>query len=111
MPFGAVVAVALLLASCGRGDDEDRLLHLPGEEMTESEVRDRWRTQLAQAPAAGATICAAIVGAEPDEVLAYFEFDVTPATLDPTVLADVRRAAEILEEECARSSSLGGQDF
>jgi hypothetical protein len=105
MSFGAVAAIALLLASCGSGDDEDRLLHLPGEEMTESEVRDRWRTQLAQAPAAGATICAAIVGADPDEVLAYFEFDVTSATFDQSMLRDVRRAAEIMEEECAKGST------
>jgi hypothetical protein len=111
MPVGAVMVVALLLSSCGSGDDEDHLLRLPGEEMTESELRDRWRTQLAQAPTAGATVCAAIVGSEPDDVLAYFELDVTSATFDRSMLRDVRRAAEIIEEECASSSTVRERGF
>jgi hypothetical protein len=38
-------------------------------------------------------------------VLAYFELDVTSATFDQSMLRDVRRAAEIIEEECASCSS------
>jgi hypothetical protein len=106
MPLSVVIVAALLVSSCGSGGEEDRLLRLPGEEITESELRDRWRTQLAQAPAAAATVCSAIEGSDPDDVLAYFELDVTSATFDQSMLRDVRRAAEIIEEECAGGSTV-----
>ena len=96
-----VVLVAVLIVSCGQGD-KDRVLHLPGEELTESELRNRWQEQLAQAPAAADVICETIAGTDPDTVLLFFELDVSSQDLTDSQLADVRRAAEIIKEECSR---------
>jgi hypothetical protein len=56
IPWGAVIVVALLLSSCGSGDDADRLLRVPGEETTCA----AWRWPQAGVPAMGLTV--ALVG-------------------------------------------------
>lgn len=99
--FLTVVVLVVLVSSCGGAKNEDRLLRLPGEEVTESELRHQWHEQLAQAPAAAAVICDAIAGAEPDTVLSFFEVDVSSQDLTEAQRADLRRASVIIQEECA----------
>ena len=100
--FGTIALALVLLVSCGSNDDGERVLHLPGQNLTEAELRDLWRSQIDQAPAAGAVICDDIIGAQPEEVLDYFEYSVSPTEPEQTNWDDIRRAAEIIEEECSR---------
>ena len=99
--FLTVVVLVVLVSSCGGEKSEDRLLRLPGEEVTESELRHQWQEQLVQAPAAAAVICRAIAGVEPDAVLSFFEVDVSSQDLTEEQRADLRRASVIIQEECA----------
>jgi hypothetical protein len=99
------LALGLLLTFCGKGGSEDRVLRLPGADVTESDLRDQLREQLDGAPGARTVICDAIEGAKSDQVLAYFELDVESDSLSDSQLADLRRAAQIIQEECTRNLS------
>jgi hypothetical protein len=95
-----VVVLVVVVSSCGDENSEDRILRLPGEELTESALRQQWREQLKEAPAAATVICDAIAGFETDAVLSFFEVDVLSQGLTESQLADLRRASEIIQEEC-----------
>ena len=97
----AVILSALACSCGGASDDDERVLHLPGQTLTESELRSLWLSQIEQAPGAAAVICREIAGSEPDEVLAFFAVNPPSGTDQPPNQDDMLRAAEILQDECA----------
>jgi len=111
--IGFIIVGLLFIGACG-GDDNARILHLRGADISENDYRTATRAMFFEAPAMAERLCQASKGLSYQEVIALVQPTGTPPPLEakgatpiPDQLpepASQKRAVAILLEECHRIS-------